>query len=175
MINQLRFNVLGVFEALDGAGERIDFANRKAQALLAYLAIERDRAQSRDHLATLLWARTGEERARHNLRQALSKLRTLCPDLIECPGDRIALNAKVCLVDATTFEALARSDDLEDLDLALQLYRGDLLEGYSARESEYQDWLEMARGQLRKRALDVADRLAGLLREQAHDREAIAV
>jgi len=126
-------------------------------------------------LATLLWARTGEERARHNLRQALSKLRTLCPDLLECPGDRIALNANVCLVDATTFQELARSDDLDDLHLALELYRGDLLEGYSARESEYQEWLEMARGRLRKQAIEVADRLAGLLREQGRNREAIEV
>lgn len=175
MSNQLRFNVLGAFEALDGEGTSIDFANRKAQALLAYLAIERGRPQSRDHLATLLWARTGEERARHNLRQALSNLRTLCPDLIECPGDRIALNTKVCLVDATTFQERARSDDLDDLALALTLYRGDLLEGYSARESEYQDWLEIVRGRLRKQAVAVADRLAGLLREQGRDREAIEV
>ncbi len=175
MSNRIRFNVLGAFEALEGDGEGIDFAHRKAQALLAYLAIERGRPQSRDHLATLLWARTGEERARHNLRQALSKLRTLCPDLIECPGDRITLNTKVCLVDATTFQELARSDNVDDLDLALELYRGDLLEGYSAREPEYQEWLEIARGRLRKQALDVADRLAGLLRGQGHERGAIAV
>jgi DNA-binding SARP family transcriptional activator/TolB-like protein len=173
--NRLRFNVLGTFETLDGDGERMDFAHRKAQALLAYLAIERGRPQSRDHLATLLWARTGEERARHNLRQALSKIRTLCPDLIECPGDRIALNASVCLVDATTFQELVRSDDLNDLHLALELYRGDMLEGYSAREPEYQEWLELARGRLRKQAVEVADRLAGLLSEQGRNREAIEV
>lgn len=126
-------------------------------------------------MATLLWSRTGEERARHNLRQTLSKLRRLCPDLIECPGDRIALNAEVCLVDARKFDELARLGDLRNLDLALKLYRGDLLEGYSAREPEYQDWLEAARGRLRKQAVGVADRLAGLLREQGRDREAIEV
>lgn len=175
MSNRLRFNVLGAFETLDSDGESIDFAHRKAQALLAYLAIERSRPQSRDHLATLLWARTGEERARHNLRQALSKLRTLRPDLVECPGDRIVLNTKVCLVDVATFEELAQSENLDDLGLALELYRGDLLEGYSAREPEYQEWLEIARGRLRRQVVELDDRLAGLLREAGRDREAIEV
>jgi adenylate cyclase len=173
--NLLRFNILGPFEALDGAGGSLDFANRKAQALLAYLAVERDRPQSRDHLATLLWARTGDERARHNLRQALSKLRTLCPDLIHCPGDRIALNAGVCLIDATAFADLARSDQADELHVALRLYRGDLLEGYGAREPEYEEWLEIARARLRRQAVDAADRLAGLLRAQERERDAIAV
>ncbi len=167
--------MLGGFEAFDGARERIDLSNRKAQGLLAYLAIESTHPHSREHLATLLWARTGEERARHNLRQALSKLRQYCPDLIASHGDRIALNDNACQVDAKRFPALARSDDPDDLFLALELYRGDLLEGYVAREPEYQEWLELARGQLRKHAVEVAGRLAEFLIEQRREREAIDV
>ena len=175
MTNPLVFNVLGGFEAFDSARERIDLSNRKAQGLLAYLAIEGTHPHSRERLATLLWARTGEERARHNLRQALSKLRQYCPDLIASHGDRIALNDNACEVDAKRFPALARSDDPDDLFLALELYRGDLLEGYVAREPEYQEWLEAARGQLRKHAVEVAGRLAAFLIGQGREREAIDV
>ena len=75
MARTLRFKVLGRFEAQWSDGERIDLTTRKARALLAYLAVERARPHTRDHLATLLWADTGDDRARHNLRQALSKIR----------------------------------------------------------------------------------------------------
>ena len=72
-----QFRVLGPFEARSPDGAAIDFSHRKVRALLVYLTIEHGRPQSREHLATLLWARTGDDRARHNLRQALSKLRGL--------------------------------------------------------------------------------------------------
>jgi hypothetical protein len=46
----------------------------------------------------------------------------LCPALIDTPGDRIALNPAACTIDVMTFERLARSDDPDDLQGALDLY-----------------------------------------------------
>ena len=175
MENLIEFIVLGPFEASRTNGGEIEFGHRKAQALLAYLAIEGGRAQPREHLATLLWGRTGEDRARHNLRQALSKLRTLCPDLVDTPGDGILLNPDACRIDVQVFEELARSDDPADLQQALELYRGDLLEGYSTREPGYQDWLELVRNRLRKQARDAASQLAAKLCEQGRHKDAIDV
>jgi DNA-binding SARP family transcriptional activator len=163
----MKFQMLGPFEAYLANGEKIDFSHRKAQALLAYLAVERSRAQPREHLATLLWGRTGEERARHNLRQALSKLRTLCPELVDTQGSAIKLTATACQSDVSEFEDLAGSNDPAELRRALALYRGELLEGYSAREPAYQDWLELARARLHKRACDVAIKLATGLRDES--------
>ncbi len=175
MNKMLQFQLLGSFEVRDSDGRVVDFGHRKVQALLAYLAAERGRPQPREHLASLLWARTGDERARHNLRQALSKLRLLCPDLIATPGDAVALSHGTCAVDLVDFEAGAQAEDVDRLQQALALYRGDLLEGYTTREAEYQDWLEMARARLRKQACDIAERLVGLLRAQGREREAIDV
>ncbi len=175
MIKTVHFRFLGRFEARRTDGEAIDFNHRKGRALLTYLAVEHGRPSTREHLATLLWARTGEERARHNLRQALSKIRNLCPELIDSTGDGVALNLEVCAVDVVAFEELARSSDADELQRALELYRGDLLEGFSARESVYEDWMLVARGRLRKLACEVAGRLAVLLHERGRDTEAIEV
>jgi adenylate cyclase len=171
--NKLRFRVLGPFEARAADGGAIDFGHRKVRALIGYLAIERNRPQTREQLASLLWARTGDERARHNLRQAISKIRGLCPELIESTGDAVTLQAAACDIDAIEFLDLARSKDAGDLQRALDLYRGDLLEGYSPGEQEYQDWLQLTRGRLRKMACDAASRLAALLSDDGRDTEAI--
>jgi adenylate cyclase len=170
-----QIQLLGPFKINDSEGRSIDFGYRKVQALLAYLAVERGRAQPREHLASLLWARTGDERARHNLRQALTKLRLLCPDLIETPGDTVALSPKVCSIDLIRFEEGGRAQQTGALLQALTLYRGDLLEGFTSSEADYQDWLEMTRGHLRKLACDIAERLIGLLRTEHRKQEAVDV
>lgn len=175
MKKDVQIRLLGTFETRDTDGDAIEFSHRKGRALLAYLAVERARSRSREQLATLLWARTGDERARHNLRQALSKVRSLCPGLIDSAGDRIALNSAACEIDLVIFEELARSDDIDDLQAALDLYRGDLLEGYSTSEADFQDWLLIERGRLRKLACEVAARLAALLEDTNREANAIAV
>jgi len=169
------FRLLGPFEVFDPDGAPVDFGHRKAGALMAYLAVERVRPQHREQLASLLWARTGEERARHNLRQALSKLRTLCANVLETSGERVTINPDACHIDVAQFEPLARSDDPEALLQALDLYRGDLLDGYSTNESDYQDWLDLTRSRLRKQTCELAGRLAAMLETAGRASDAIAV
>jgi adenylate cyclase len=171
----LQIRMLGPFEAHASDGEAIDFSHRKGQALLAYLAVEGQRPQSREYLATLLWARTGDDRARHNLRQALSKIRNLCPDLVNSASDRILLNQSTCELDVVTFDRLSGSDNEADLQQALGLYRGDLLEGYHSSEAAYQDWLVVARGRMRNQACELAGRLAKLLAGEDRGQQAIDV
>ncbi|MCG6860991.1 MAG: hypothetical protein LJE70_06905 [Chromatiaceae bacterium] len=65
--------MLGPFEARSPDGAAIDFSHRKVRALLVYLTIEHGRPQSREHLATLLWARTGDDRAHRNLMELLAR------------------------------------------------------------------------------------------------------
>ena len=171
----MRFSILGPFEAVGPDNETVDFSHRKVRALLAYLVVERARPQAREQLASLLWARTGDERARHNLRQALSKIRALCPGLVANRGDRVALDPAVCAIDLLQFEELASSNDAAELQTALDLYRGDLLEGFTSNEIDFQDWLEAERGRLRKLACEVAARLTTLLAQQGHDDQAMIV
>ena len=65
----LRLNVLGTFEARNGASERFSFPTTKAKALFAYLALEHDQPHTREKLSNLLWGGISEDRARANLRQ----------------------------------------------------------------------------------------------------------
>ena len=171
MSRSLKINVLGRFQARWEDGEAVDISSRKALALLTYLAVEA-RPRPREVLANLLWGDTGEDRARHNLRQALSKIRHCCDGLIVASGDDLMLDRN-CDSDVEKFEALAGSDDPDELRECLDLYRGELLEGLNPREPEYADWLMMARARLRDTACRVADRLGNALVESGRTDAAI--
>jgi len=166
---------MGPFEAKGSDGETVEFSHRKVRALIAYLAVERSRPLARERLATLLWSRTGDERARHNLRQALSRIRGYCPELVDTAGDGVRLDPAACTIDVISFAELARSEDAGDLQRALDFYRGDLLADYNISEPEFQDWLQSARSRLRKQVCEVADRLAARLCAEDREHEAIDV
>jgi adenylate cyclase len=151
----------------------VELSTKKARALLAYLAVESGRAHTRDQLATLLWGETGDERARHNLRQALSKIRQCSGRLVISRGDSLELDPTGCSADVLEFEGLAKSDDADELLACFALYRGDLLDGMLPREPGYDDWLLLARGRLRNTACDAVDRLVAALVAEGRIREAI--
>ena len=61
MESPLQLNVLGCFE-LKADGEPLGPIANKAQAMLAYLAIENDRVNTRERVATLLWGGRSDDR-----------------------------------------------------------------------------------------------------------------
>ena len=56
------------------------------------MAVESARPHGREQVAALLWSETGDERARHNLRQALSKIRRSYGPLIVSAGESLSLD-----------------------------------------------------------------------------------
>ena len=74
-MTQLGLTLLGGFQARSGTGEILNLPSRKAQAMLAYLAIPLGRAHPRDKLAALLWGGIREDSARASLRQTLFVIR----------------------------------------------------------------------------------------------------
>jgi DNA-binding SARP family transcriptional activator len=56
-------------------GGEVRLGNRKARAMLAYLALNGGRAEDRERLAGLLWSEYPEEKARATLRQAVHEAR----------------------------------------------------------------------------------------------------
>ena len=175
MAKTLRLNVLGPFHAQWSDGEPLEVTGKKTQGLLGYLAVESARPHSRERLAGLLWSETGDERARHNLRQALSKIRRSYGPLISSTGDTLALDLEQCSVDARDFDALARSKDVADLERCMALYRDDLLDGLVLREELYDEWLLGAQHQFRRTACDVIERLAVTLAATDRPEEAVDV
>ena len=164
-LNIQLFGEFAIFE--DGRGE-INPPAKKAQALLAYLALNPDRRQTRDKLATLLWGDRFDEQARRSLRQCLLAMRKgLGADgssVVVADGDALALGTVE--VDVRRFERLAAGQARDTLEEAVAIYRGDLLEGLAVNSDEFEGWLESERVRLRELAADVLGRLV-TLHEQA--------
>lgn len=168
----MELNVLGRLE-IRAEGEPVELRAKKAGALLAYLAVEHRRPITRERLATLLWGGTSDERARHNVRQALSKIRRTCGSIVLPSGESVAIDRAACTIDVVEFERLANSDDPETLSNCLDLYRGDLLEELQPRELEFEEWLRDARERMRGIACDTIDRLTSILIAQKRNDEAM--
>ena len=67
---------------------------RKAQALLAYLAVRAGRAHARETLTGLFWGDVGERQARQSLRQTMVRLRRALagsPRALVAQGDTVTL------------------------------------------------------------------------------------
>ncbi len=173
MKRTLRLQVLGPFDARWSDGESAELRNKKARALVAFLAVEHGRSHARERLAGMLWGETGDERARHNLRQSLSAIRRSCGPLIVSRSDLLELDQTRCRTDVIDFERLARAEKPDELLQCVDLYRGDLLEDLDPREPVYDEWLNLARARLRRIACQAVDGLAGALDAEGRHEEAI--
>jgi DNA-binding SARP family transcriptional activator/pimeloyl-ACP methyl ester carboxylesterase len=147
----LRLELLGPFAiARDGP---ITLRNKKAQALLAFLALNPGH-HSRERLAGLLWPDSPDEAARQSLRQCVSALRR---DLAELPlvadHDQISLPGGAVSSDVDEFSRAIADPSTASLKRAVALYRGHLLDGLNARSELFDEWLRGERTQLRMAAL----------------------
>jgi DNA-binding SARP family transcriptional activator len=136
-------------------GEPLEIDTRKNVALVAYLAIT-DVRHTREGLATLLWPESEPRRARAILRRNLSTLRkALAGEWLVASRDTIGVDPDADYwLDVDHFRHLLGawqvhghpqdevcSDCLADLAEAVDLYRGDFLEGFSLRDSAaFDDW-----------------------------------
>jgi DNA-binding SARP family transcriptional activator len=153
---RLDLALLGGFRAtLDG--EDLQFATRKSEAMLAYLAMPPGQMHPREKLAVLLWGESGEEQARQSLRQTLFTLRKTLNAageiIVSGEGERIGLDRSAVRVDVERFRELAARGTDEALLEAANLYRGEFLEGLSVSEVGFEDWVAIEREKLRETAL----------------------
>lgn len=144
-----------------GSGALALLRRSKRTALLAYLAAALPRGlHRRDKLVALFWPESDATHARAALNQALYVLRdALGSDALIARGDDGAgLNADVVWCDVAAFEAALDAGRPAD---ALELYRGDLLDGFHASGAAgFEEWLDRQRARLRRRAADGAWALA---------------
>jgi DNA-binding SARP family transcriptional activator len=148
-----RICLLGRFRLIDPVGKDVPLAARKAPQLLAILAASAPQPVRRDRLLGLLWGDIPEERARHSLRQLLSSLRKHIA-AVSAEGEELSLDLQACEVDVLELRRLAASDDPDALARAIDLYRGELLEGVDAAQ-----WLAIERRRLADLATGVMSRL----------------
>ena len=175
-IRLVEFRILGALNLLSADGHELKaiLAQPKRVALLAYLAAATPRRlHRRDSLIAVFWPDLDQEHARAALRQALHGLRQEFGEgvLVSRGDEEVGLDVERLRCDVVEFERATQEGRLAD---ALELYRGELLEGFFIRGAiGFEQWLEDERARLRSVALRSATSLAeqrqagGDLRESA--------
>jgi len=142
----------------------------KRTALVVYLALEgTPSGVKRSTLTELLWTDSSPEAARRNLRQELHRLKaSALSGLLELTPEAVALRGPLeC--DVFRFER-----EQGDVQAALALYRGPLLEGLDVPgASGFDEWLKKRRGELHIRWYGLKRTRAAQLEAEGRLREAL--
>jgi len=178
-MTRLHLELLGGFSARLDGGRPCSLPTRKAQALLAYLALPAGQYHSRDKLTALLWGDTAEVQARQSFRQALAAIRRAIGDgerdVLLVRGDTVALGAAGAVVDVAAFEASLAHGSAAALAQAAALYKGDLLDGFALDEAAFDEWRVVERERLHDLALDGLARLLRIHVDGGQVEEAISI
>ena len=106
----------------------------------------------------MLWGEHGERQARDSLKQALWHLRqAFSPTgrtLIVSDRQSVSLDETCVTIDMIDFGKLLREGTPEAIDKAIDLYRGEFLEGLDVRDAAFEEWLLMERQRLRHLATE---------------------
>ena len=169
-MNVLRISLLGKFNVCYGEQPLAGLDARRVKELFCYLLLHRNRSHPREFLASLLWYDCSTSQSKKYLRQALWHLQAalganLEPRVLLAEPEWVQLNVATNLwLDVAVFEqafALVEEVSGQELDpqtaqtvrAAVQLYQGDLLEGW------YQDWCLYERERLQSMYLTMLDKL----------------
>jgi DNA-binding SARP family transcriptional activator/TolB-like protein/Tfp pilus assembly protein PilF len=159
----IRLRTLGALHLYDSEGRESNalLARPKRLALLAYLALALPRGpHRRDTLISLFWPEQDTERARNALSQSVHVVRrALGADaVVSANGDALGLDPRVIWCDAVAFEQALEGGHVAD---ALDLYRGELLEGFHVPAApDFERWLDAERARLRGRYVNALESLA---------------
>jgi DNA-binding SARP family transcriptional activator len=159
----IRLRTLGALDLESADGQQLSaiLAQPKRVALLAYLALARPGGfQQRDTLLALFWPERDSEHARNSLSQSLHVLRRAlgADTLMSRNGDAIGIDPQLLWCDAVAFNEALDSGRTSD---AVELYRGDLLEGFHVAASpEFEQWLAAERARLGGRYANAIEAIA---------------
>lgn len=134
-------------------------AQRKPLALLALLAGHGQAGVSRDRVLALLWPEFDDARARGALKQTVYALRRDTGEArIVIGSQTLALDEAAIIADLPLFRRALERRDLEE---AVGLYRGPLLDGLFLPDAgPFEEWLETERGSLARAHRDSLRQLA---------------
>jgi DNA-binding SARP family transcriptional activator len=182
LVETLSIRLLGSLDLrLDGRALP-PLGSARTESLLAYLLLNRDAPQPREHLAFKLWPDSNEPQARTNLRHVLHNLKHALPGadrFLEVRARTVQWHSgALTWLDTTDFAAAltraeghegagAQVEAIASLRESVSLYRGDLL------ETCYDEWVTGPREHFRRRFVSALERLATLLTERAEYAAAI--
>ncbi|WP_420641625.1 BTAD domain-containing putative transcriptional regulator [Candidatus Leptofilum sp.] len=164
----LNISVLGKLHIQQGGQPLPGLVARKSQALLCYLAFT-GQPHSRQALAGLLWSEMDEEKARRNLRVALSRMKDELADHLVIQRRTLAFNKeRPYWLDVTEFETTLKQKELsiDELKQATDLYRGPFLDDFNLRDAPlFEEWVRLQQEHYRQLALDGLYRLSAMQTE----------
>lgn len=172
-MSMLRVSLFGKFHAVCQAEPVGGFETRKVRELFAYFLLNRDHPHPRETVAATLWGEYSTTLSKKHLRQTLWQVNAALEgaangtgrSLLQVEPEWISLHSTFGLwLDVAVFEAAfdqaqnVAGDALTPeavigLQEAVELYRGDLLEGW------YQDWCIYERERLQNLYLTMLDKL----------------
>lgn len=176
----LQIDLFGQFDVRKDGEAVAGLEARKAQELLAFLLIQRNRAYSREYLAELLWGHRAPVQSKKYLRQILWQVQSALAEhdhrtgeagVLTIDGEWVRANEHSHVwLDVAAFEDAyvqaegmaggeLDSEQAASLRQAAQLYRGDLLEGC------YEDWCIYERERFQAMYLAMLDKLIDCCQE----------
>ncbi|MEM7800901.1 MAG: BTAD domain-containing putative transcriptional regulator [Chloroflexota bacterium] len=174
----LSITLFGPFSVAKDGQPITTFRTDALRALLAILALERGRAQRRESLAHLLSPERPDKEALTYLRNRLTRLRKTIgdekadPPYLEINRKEIMLHEHVD-VDVADFVGLVNAvrhhphravsscpTCIKKLNLAGDLYKGELLAGFGLENEVWQSWLTQKREQFKVDITDLLDMLS---------------
>ncbi|HEX7540589.1 MAG TPA: BTAD domain-containing putative transcriptional regulator [Anaerolineales bacterium] len=157
-----------------------EWQREKAQQLFQLLITTRGQWLLREQIEDLLWPELPADSAARDFKVALNALnhalepkrpRSAPPYFVIRQGNAYGINPQANLVtDADIFTSLALSNDADNLQTALALYKEDYLP-----ECCYADWASNLRENYCRKYLDVSERLARLYFQRQRWKDVLAV
>ena len=192
----IALNLFGPFNLAVDNEPVTNLRNAKAQALLAYIALDATVTHSRAHLMNLLWPEADEKAARDGLRVTLYRLRQTLDKAapgtsnqlfiadrqnVQFHPDQVAIDVRdfrthLTAVNSHPHKTIAECDScLAHLAAATVLYCGDLLSGLDVRDAyPFEEWLTLQRETLHQQVLVACNELTSAYAQRgeytiAHD------
>jgi two-component SAPR family response regulator len=149
----LSISLLGDVSAVDYRGNALSIGSRRTQALVVYLAMKIGGAPSRAEIGRLLFDDANAELEVNELvRDLRYALRFLPGDVLIVDGETIRFNREVVDVDVQRFNDLISAPSLNSTRKAADIYRGDLLAGFTTGIPAFDAWIEGRRLTFRRAA-----------------------
>lgn len=153
--------VLDGFAAESATGELIPIKNRKACGLLAYLALNPRKSETRERLAGLFWSDKSEEQARASLRQCLKQLRGLLPangePAFRTERQEISLAPDRFGIDLQEIAEHLRRGAIGDELIYGRVAPERILYGLESLDQAFGAWLHVVRERWQHRLVDVLE------------------
>jgi DNA-binding SARP family transcriptional activator len=147
--------------------------NRKAKALIAYLALTPGMRETRERVIGLLWSETEDGKARASLRQLLHGLREVLDkegiEALSTDNLHVSLDGSLVVTDLDCALASIDRGDPADCLGREPLVADAFLRGYDDVDPAFGSWLTTKRENVRRLLIQ---RLETQLSELAHDTEA---